>query len=136
MSEKYSNMEYVEFSEELEEALHHPKKFWKGQMQCYALVEKLHKKSLFKRKKEKLYWFVLGNKGNIYFFKNSCHNVSKMNFSSNEITYMTVGLTKIEITNKYNKKKYLVEFFNIDTKKKFDDLFKDYQRLNNIEQLF
>ena len=136
MSEKYSNMEYVEFSEELEEALHHPKKFWKGQMQCYVLLEKLYKKSLFKKKKEKLYWFVLGNKGNIYFFKNSCHDVSKMNFSSNEITYMTVGPTKIEITNKYNKKKYLVEFFNIDTKKKFDDLFKDYQRLNNIEQLF
>ena len=59
-----------------------------------------------------------------------------MNFASNEITYMTVGATKIEITNKYNKKKYLVEFFNIDTKKKFDNLFKDYQRLNNIEQLF
>ena len=129
-------MEYIKSLEELDENLKQPTIFWKGQMQCYVLVEKLHKKSLFKKKKEKLYWFVLGNKGNIYFFKNSHQDDSKMTYSPNEFRYMTVGPTKIEISNKNNKKKYLVEFLNIDTKKKFDDLFKDFQRLNNEEQLF
>jgi hypothetical protein len=132
MFEKYSNIEYNEFSDELDEQLNHPKHFWRGVMQCYVKVEKLHKKVLFKKNKEKLYWFVLGNKGNTYFFKESNSGEPKMEYKVDNFNYMTVESSTIEISNKKNNKKYLVKFLNLDNKKKFDEIFTNLQRTTYI----